>query len=66
MFKAYLFALEFPLSKVQQLISTIIKITLYFFVAFVLYMWLPVNTSVGLNCCESIACLSKRQQHTVC
>ena len=38
MFKAYLFALEFPLSKVQQFISPIIKITLYFFVAFVLYM----------------------------
>ena len=30
MFKAYLFALEFPLSKVQQIISLIIKITLYF------------------------------------
>ena len=38
MFKAYLFALEFPLSKVQQFISPIIKLTLYFFVAFVLYM----------------------------
>ena len=30
MFKAYLFALEFPLSKVQKFISPIIEITLYF------------------------------------
>ena len=29
-----------------------IKITA-FFVAFVLYIWLPVNTSVGLNWCQS-------------
>ena len=29
------------------------------------YVWLPVNTSVGLNWCESITCLSKRQQQQV-
>ena len=57
-FKAYLFALEFPLSKVKHFISPIVKITLYFFVAFVLYIWLPANRSVGLNWCESITCLS--------
>ena len=31
MFKAYFFALEFPLSTVQQFISPTVKITLYFF-----------------------------------
>ena len=29
--------------------------------AFVLYTWLPGNTSVALSWCESITCLSKRQ-----
>ena len=29
---------------------------------FVLYIWLPANTSVGLNWCDSITCLSQRQQ----
>ena len=38
MFKTYLFALEFSLSNLQQFISPIVKITLYFFVVFLLYM----------------------------
>ena len=29
---------------------------------FVLYIWSPVNTSIGLNWYELITCLSKRQQ----
>ena len=33
-----------------------------FFVAFVFYIWLAVNTFVGLNWCKSITYLSKRQQ----